>query len=135
MRASLVYLLGSIVSHMYSPTAWILSNLPTVALLVGFLLICGYALWLRFRMDEVSKARFALAVVATMASCAVAMMAFMSAPMPIQIINAVFSGVSSLVGTPIKPIASDSGGLLSNVFAFAVTALSLIAIYRFSCTA
>ena len=57
----------------------------------------GLWLWLRYQM-AVSKARFALLTVLTLASCAAGLLTFLSGPVPLQIINAVLSGTKSVTG-------------------------------------
>jgi hypothetical protein len=110
--------------------SWLQSNLLTVVLLVSFFLILSYALWLRYKM-RVSKARFALAVVAAMVSCATGLLAFLSGPLPIQIINTVLSGAKVATGISNIPLLPDQSWFTTSL-GFSATALSLFLIYKFS---
>lgn len=111
--------------------SWIASNFFTVALLAGFLVAVGYGLWLRHRM-AVSKARFALAVVATLASCALALIAFTWGPIPIQIINAILSSIKNSTGIASIPASIDGPTWVSTLLGFFCTVFVLSLIYKFS---
>jgi NACHT domain-containing protein len=111
--------------------SWLATNIFTISLLGCFLIVLGYALWLRYRM-AVSKARFALAVVATLASCAIALLTFISGPIPIQIINAGLSSIKSLTGIAVVPFSMDGPNWFAATIGFASTVIALLLIYSFS---
>jgi len=116
---------------MSSVIEWLQSNLLTVLLLLALLLTVVYAVWLRYRM-LVSKARFALAVVAAMVSCVAGLLAFLSGPLPIQILNAALSSVHSLASFSGAPVTIDGPNWLGMLIGFVATVAALFLIYKFA---
>ena len=114
--------------------AWLTDPTFAVALLVAFLVMMGLWLWLRYQM-AVSKARFALLTVLTLASCAAGLLTFLSGPVPLQIINAVLSGTKSVTGFDWIPTFPDAPGAAAMAFGFVSTVLATLLIYRFATTA
>jgi hypothetical protein len=108
-------------------SGWLFENPVAVLFLVLFLAALGYLLWLRYRI-AVSKARFGLTAVATMAACVTALLTFLSGPFPIQLINI----ASRALGLSSIATASDGPGWFSGILAFLSTLLALWLIYRFS---
>ena len=119
---------------MSNATSWVLSNLTTVILLAVFLVILSYVLWLRFKM-RVSKARFALAALAAMASCVAGLLAFLSGPIPIQLINALLSAARAATGIASIPKMADEPSWLTMLLGSAAAMLALVLIYKFAVTA
>ncbi len=106
---------------------WLVDNPLTVLLLVFFLAALIYLLWLRYRMAA-SKARFALATITAMTTCAMGLVAFLSGPAPVQIINA----VSVALGLRSVSTATEGPGWFSATLGFLLTMAVVWLIYRFS---
>ena len=81
----------------------------TLFLVITFLILLAILLWLRWKM-AVSKARFALMTVLTMASCAAALLTFISGPIPIQILNAAVLATQKVTGLDWIPILPAEPG-------------------------
>jgi hypothetical protein len=112
-------------------SAWLGNNLFALTLLVGFLLLLGLLLWLRYRMT-VSKARFALATVATLGACAGALLTFLSGPVAIQVANAILNAAKEATGFAWIPLLADTPGPFAMGLGFCSTVVAVFLIYRFS---
>src|SRR5260221_8550679 len=110
---------------------WVESNILTIVLLLCFLGALAWALRLRAKMSG-SKARFAFASSATLASCLIAFLSFLSGAGPVWIGNQILSGTRVVLG---KSVVSDESAnigwfvALAGVIGFVV---AIIVIYRFS---
>src|SRR5207245_186821 len=111
--------------------SWLDSNILTIVLVLCFLGTLAWALRLRAKMSG-SKARFAFASSATLASCLVAFLSFLSGSGPVWIGNQILSGAKVVLGKSAVPDAS------ANISWFVVLAggigfvVAIIVIYRFS---
>lgn len=114
--------------------AWFSDNIFTAGLIVCFFVASAYAIWLRLKMS-VSKARFALSVVAAMVTCSTALLAFLSTPVPIQVLNALIATIKGGFGYPSSSFQFSDGGWFSTILAFAITVLVIYLIYKFAITA
>ena len=81
-----------------------------------------------------SKSRFALAAVTALATCAAALLTFLSGSLPLQAINIALPFVKELTGLTIPTAIGESPGIISIAAALLCTTLAMLLIYRFAVT-
>src|SRR5262249_2590565 len=113
---------------------WIANNPLTVLAILAFLLAAGYALHLRSKMAA-SKARFALAAIATIASCLFAFLAFASGSGYVQVINTALPRFKYTMGLQQLPDSINPPDSFSMFLGVVVTVIVAVLIYRFSAKA
>lgn len=111
--------------------SWLESNILTIVLALCFLGALAWALRLRAKMSG-SKARFAFASSATLASCLIAFLSFLSGSGPVWIGNQILSGAKVVIGRSAAPAASANIGWLVGLAGLIGFVVAIIAIYRFS---
>lgn len=106
-------------------------NMMTVVFFVAFLAALFYALRLRSKMSS-SKAHFAFTVSATLTSCLIALLNFLTGSGPAQTGGKLLSGIRAITGGTGIPVSPREVGWFIAALGTVGTGLALFFIYRFS---
>jgi hypothetical protein len=109
---------------------WVTDNAITVVFFIGFVGALFYALRLRSKMAS-SKAHFALVVCATLTSCLIALLNFLSGSGPTQTGSKIISAMRYMTGTTQIASPREVGWLIAGLGTVG-TVLAFFFIFRFS---